>query len=91
MAGIGTGLLTMVATGGAATPAILAGLTGAALDKLASTPGFKTRLAAILSKKSAQEVNILFQKIPALQKLFPKGGAVSPGDRLIEAVKPKGL
>ena len=84
IAGIGTALLTFVATGGAATPAILAGLAGGTLDKLASTPAFKTRLASILAKKSAQEVNILFQKIPALQKLFPKGSPVSPGDRLLQ-------
>lgn len=70
IAGIGTGILTMVATGGAATPAILAGLTGAVVDKLASTPGFKTRLATLLSKKSQTEVNALFQKLPALKNLF---------------------
>lgn len=84
VAGIGTALLTFAATGGAATPAILAGLAGGVLDKLASTPAFKTRLAAILVKKSPQELNILFRKVPALQKFFPKGSPISPGDRVFQ-------
>jgi hypothetical protein len=87
VAGIGTGLITMVATGGATTPAVLAGITGAIVDKLASTPGFKTRLAAVLSKKSSEEVSTLFKTIPVLQKFFPKGGAVSPGDRVLEQIE----
>ena len=83
VAGIGTALVTAIATGGATIPVALAGLSGAAIDKLASTPGFKTRLAALLSKKSSQEVSGLFQKIPALRKIFPKGSPISPGDRLL--------
>lgn len=86
-AALGTGLLTMVATGGAATPAIVAGLAGGAIDKLASTPGFKTKLAAILSKKSPQEVSVLFQKIPALQKFFPQNSPITPGDRVLDSLK----
>lgn len=85
--GVGTALITAVATGGAATPAILAGVAGATLDRLAQTPGFKTRLAALLSTKSQQEVNGLFQKIPALRTLFPQGSPVSPGDALIKGMK----
>jgi hypothetical protein len=84
VAGIGTGLLTLVATGGAATPAVLAGITGAVIDKLASSPAFKTRLAALMSQKSPQEAGLLLKKIPALQKLFPKGSPKSPGDYLLE-------
>lgn len=86
IAGIGSGLITMVATGGATTPAVLAGITGAIVDKLAQTPGFKTRLAAILSKKAPQEVSSLFKQIPVLQRIFPKGGAVSPGDRILDEI-----
>lgn len=84
VAGIGTALLTFAATGGAATPAILAGMTGAVLDKLAASPAFKTRLAAILAKKSPKEMSVLYSKIPALQKLFPKGSPISPGDYLLK-------
>lgn len=84
VAGIGTALLTFAATGGASTPAILAGITGAVLDKLAMSPAFKTRLAAVLSQQAPQQMNIIYQKVPALQKLFPKGSPISPGDYLLE-------
>lgn len=81
--GIGGALLTSVATGGALTPAVAAGLAGSVLTKLAGTPAFKTRLAAILSKKSPEEVRGLFKVIPQLQAFFPKGGSMTPGDRLL--------
>lgn len=84
MTGIGSALITAVATGGAAIPAILAGASGLAIQKLAATPGFKTRLAAILSKKTGEEVAGIFNKIPVLKTLFPAGSAVSPGDRLLD-------
>lgn len=82
VAGIGSALLTFAATGGASTPAILAGITGAVLDKLAQSPAFKTRLAAALAQQSPQQMNIIYEKVPALQKLFPKGSPISPGDYL---------
>lgn len=88
-AAIGSGLLTMIATGGAATPAILAGLAGGTLDKLATTPGFKTRLAALLSKKTPEEASALFKDIPALQKFFPKGSPKTPGDKVVQSFKNK--
>jgi len=84
MAGFGTAILTFVASGGSALPAVLLGVGAGVLDKLAASPGFKTRLAAVLSKKSPEQVNALFRTFPALQKFFPKGGAISPGDRLLE-------
>lgn len=84
MTGIGSALITAVASGGAALPAVLAGVGAAAVQKLAATPGFKTRLAAILSKKTGEEVATIFNKIPAMKALFPSGGAVSPGDRLLD-------
>lgn len=85
MAGIATGIITLVSTGGAAAPAVIAGLGGAALDKLLTTPGFKTRLAAMLSKKTIPELEAIFQKAPFLQKLFPRGSAASPGDYILDA------
>jgi len=84
MTGIGSAVIAAVASGGQAIPAILAGLGASAAQKLASTPGFKTRLAAILSKKTGEEVANIFNKIPAMKILFPTGSAVSPGDRLLD-------
>lgn len=85
LAGIASGALALIASGGAAAPAVLAGLTGAVVDKLASTPGFKTRLAALLSKRSPKEINLIFQKAPALRNFFTiKGKSVLPGDMLLE-------
>lgn len=82
-AALGTGLLTAIATGGAAVPAIAAGLAGGAIDKLAASPGFKTRLAAALSKKSPEEAGALFKAIPALRTFFPKSMSLTPGDRVL--------
>lgn len=81
--GIGSALITAVATGGASIPVVLAGAGGLMVDKLAASPAFKTRLAAILSKKTTQEASGLFQKIPILKKIFPEGSSLTPGDRLL--------
>ena len=88
--GIGTGLITAVATGGATIPAVLVGLSGAAIDKLAATPGFKTRLAYLLSTKSQIEVNFLFRKIPALKEFFTFKKGVTPGDVVVGKIKNTG-
>ena len=85
--GIGSGLLTAVATGGATLPAVLVGLSGASLDKLASTPGFKTRLAYLLSTKSEREARYLFSKIPALKKFFNTKDGLTPGDIILGKTK----
>lgn len=81
--GIGSALITAVATGGATIPAAIVGISGAIIDKLASTPGFKTRLAYILSKKTVQEANFLFKKIPALSKFFSTKDGIFPGDIIL--------
>ena len=83
MAGIGGALITAVATGGATIPTALVGLSSAVIDKLASTPGFKTRLAYMLSKKSIKEANFLFRKIPALSKFFSTKDGIFPGDIIL--------
>ena len=85
--GIGTGLITAVATGGATIPAILAGLTGGLVDKLAQTPGFKTRLAYMLSTKTQPEVNFLFKKVPALKEFFNTKKGLTPGDVILNRAK----
>jgi|GEM_PF-3135441 len=82
-AGIGAGIITAVATGGATLPSVVVGASAALLDKLASTPGFKTRLAFLLSKKSTNEVNYLFRKVPALKRFFSLKEGVSPGDVIL--------
>jgi hypothetical protein len=84
--GIGTGLITAVATGGATIPAVLAGLTGAMVDKLASTPAFKTRLAYVLSTKTQPEVNYLLRKIPALKNFFSTKKGLTPGDVILNKI-----
>lgn len=70
ISGLGSAMIATIASGGAAIPAILAGASGVALDKLASTPAFKTRLAAVLSTKTQKEVNELVQKLPMLSRFF---------------------
>jgi len=87
VAGIGTALLTFASTGGAATPAILAGVAGAAIDKLASTPGFKTRLAAILSEIGRADIQTMYSKIPWLEKILPFGELKMPGDTMLDGAK----
>lgn len=86
MTGIASGLVTLIATGGATAPAVLVGIGGAALDNLMSSPGFKTRLAAMLSKKTAGELDTIFSKVPALKKVFPKDEIQFPGDVLFDKV-----
>jgi len=85
--GIASGLITAVATGGATIPAILVGIGAGAIDKLASTPAFKTRLAFLLSTKSRAEANYLFNKIPALKKIFNLDKGATPGDVLLNQAK----
>ena len=84
VAGVGSGIIAAIATGGAALPAVVVGASVAVLDKLAQTPGFKTRLAYILSKKTMQEANFLFQKIPALSRIFSTKKGVFPGDIILD-------
>jgi hypothetical protein len=85
--GIGTGLITAVATGGATIPAVLAGMTGAVIDKLASTPAFKTRLAYLLSTKTQSEYNYLLRKVPALKNFLNTKKGLTPGDVIINNIK----
>lgn len=81
--GIASGLITAIATGGATIPSVAVGITGAVLDQLAGTPGFKTRLAYMLSKKTQREASYLFRKIPALAKMFSTEKGIFPGDILL--------
>lgn len=85
VSGIGAGIITAVASGGAAIPAILAGASVSVLQKLAQTPAFKTRLAAILSKMTTKEVSNIATKVPALKTIFPEiGKLTTPGDMFMQ-------
>lgn len=81
VAGLGAALTTAIATGGAAIPAILAGAGGAAIDKALSSTAVKTRVAAMLARKSPQELDVLTKAIPALKRFQ------SPGDKLLNVFK----
>jgi hypothetical protein len=69
-AGLITGLTAAVASGGAAIPALLAGLAGTVIDKVTATPAFKTRLASLLAKLAPKEVETFFDKVPTAKSLF---------------------
>ena len=69
-AGLITALTTAIATGGAALPAILAGIAGVGVDKAMASPAFKTRLASLLSKLAPAEVTTLTEKIPGLKAII---------------------
>jgi hypothetical protein len=78
VAGLGTGIITAISTGGAAIPAVLAGAGAAALDKALASPAVKTRVAAALAKMKPNEAEGLFNKLPFLKNFQ------APGDKLIE-------
>jgi len=69
-AGLLTGVMTAVSTGGAGVPAILAGLAGAGIDKALATPAFKTRLASLLSKLAPKDVSTFFDTVPTAKSIF---------------------
>lgn len=60
-------LVTAIATGGINIPVVLAGATGASLDKILGSPVVKTRFARWLALAGKEEKQRLFQGIPALQ------------------------
>lgn len=75
-AGIGAAVVTAIATGGASIPASLTvGLAAGTIDALAGSVAFKTRLAAMLSQKTPQEVKAIYGALPFLQKILPLGAA----------------
>lgn len=79
--GIGAAIVAAISTGGAAVPALLAGISGVAIEKALSTPAVKTRIAAALSKMGPRELEQLTNTVPAL-KTFQ-----SPGDMLLQKGK----
>lgn len=67
MTGIGGALITSLATGGAAVPALLVGASGVALEKALGSPLVKTNVARWLAQSSKIERESLFRKIPGLR------------------------
>lgn len=67
-----TGVVTAIATGGAAIPAILAGAGAAALDKALSSPFAKTRIASWLAGAPLEEVGNILTKNPAIRSALYK-------------------
>ncbi len=68
IAGVGSGLLAALATGGAAIPTIAVGLTAAGARKLFSSAAFKTRVASLLAKKEPAVASKLLKENPVLEK-----------------------
>lgn len=62
------GVITALATGGAAVPAILATVAAGTLDKALSSTAVKTRVAAWLAKESPGTIQKLLEKNPAVGK-----------------------
>ena len=80
---LGAGITTAIMTGGATVPALVAGATGALLDKALGSTAVKTRVAVWLAKTSPEKLNIIYRKAPALAAAIDKafgGGTRSPGD-----------
>lgn len=88
--GIATGIATFLASGGAALPAVLAGVTGAMLDKALSSTYVKTRIARWLAMASPEEKKIIFSKFPMLRgtidRFFGGGTEVKPMPKVQKAV-----
>ncbi len=74
--GIGTGLATLVGTGGAIVPAAVIGLGAVGLDKALQSTAVKTRVAAWLGSESPSVITKMFKEHPeiatVLYRLLPK-------------------
>lgn len=83
------GVITSIATGGVALPAVLAGVGAGLFDKALASTAVKTRVAAWLSKESPQVVAGIVQKNPGigavLKKAFSK--EYTPVESLIQDAK----
>lgn len=65
-AGLTTGLVTALATGGVTVP-LLVGAGAAAITEASKTPAFKTKLAAWLASASKEEIKDAFTQAPWLR------------------------
>ena len=89
-AGIGSAILTAIATGGATIPTVLVGITGASIDKLFASTAFKTRLAKALRTLTPAAQQQLIDKVPIIQTVVSKFGQFQfPGDAAVEEFGPK--
>lgn len=86
--GTAAGLITAVASGGAAIPALLAASGAGILEKALETPAFKTRLAAYLAKESPHVLEQLYQKNPEIRGVLMS--VVSGSGKPTAKLKPAG-
>ena len=82
LTGIGGAIATVIATGGSAFPAILAGAGMGAIQEALGKPFVKTRVAAWLAKAGREEKSQVFNRVPALknaiERVFGTTDAQSP-------------
>lgn len=65
-----TAIISALATGGAAVPAILAGATAAALDKALESTAVKTRVAAWLGSQSPSAIGKILEQNPEIKTVL---------------------
>jgi hypothetical protein len=91
------GIITALATGGAAVPAILAGVGAGALDKAMESTAVKSRIASWLGSESPSVVSKLLQQNPGIKtvlyRALPKfaaqiGQPVLPPNTPVQATTP---
>lgn len=70
--GVGSALITSMASGGNVIPTLLAGAGGLAIEKASSSPLVKTKIASWLAKASPEEKSRLFKAVPALRGIIIK-------------------
>ena len=69
-AGLGTGLITAILTGGKTVPTIVAGALAGGINELFKNPYFVTRFSKALAKQSPKAVSNIMKKIPELRPVL---------------------
>lgn len=72
LTGIGGAIATVIATGGSALPALLAGAGMGAIQEALGKPFVKTRVAAWLAKAGREEKSQVFNRVPALKNAIER-------------------
>lgn len=78
--GTAAGVLGALATGGAALPAILAGVAGTAFDKIMGTAAAKTRIAKWLAGVSKEDAEKVFEQAPHFRDALVRAGYTAKGE-----------
>jgi hypothetical protein len=85
-AGLGSALITAIATGGQTVPSILIGIGAGGLAQATKSPAVKTRIAAMLAKTSPEKMKVIFSKLPQLKELIIRGEIALPS-RIIDKLR----